>query len=135
MAAYASHAPDDAQAAALANRVMAAIAAQGDRPAGRIGYWVRRISAVAAALAVVAGSFAFGRMSVPTKKLVQDQPAPQVIYRVMYTGQDGAAEMREFVSQDDANAFAKQLDLKQRDQLMISTNNSDEFDADRPGSL
>src|SRR5690242_20078508 len=67
-AAYASFQPSVDETRNLANRILNDIA--GHHPAGYVGShkpsWLKRTLGVAAALAILAGTFAIGRITAPT---------------------------------------------------------------------
>jgi anti-sigma factor RsiW len=135
-AAYASFEPAPAEARALAARMMNDIA--GHQPAGYVGgTWLKRTLGVAAAIAIVAGSFAIGRFTAnPTTTAAGDQPTSvatktetQVVYRVVYLGEYGEKEIREFASLDEANDFANKLDLHRSEPQVAAV------DLSSPGSF
>ena len=100
-ATFATYLPTSHEAKALAERMLAQAY---DAPVGRIGYWVRRGAAVAAAIAIVAGTFFVGRMSV----------APQTVsvteYDVAWVDGGGLQQVRSFASMEERNKFIQQLD-------------------------
>jgi anti-sigma factor RsiW len=130
-AAYASFEPSQAEAHELASSMMNTLA--GHKPAGYVGVWVRRTLGVAAALGIVVGSFAMGRMTgTPETKIVQQQVTKtetQVVYRVVYFGDDGAKEVREFAGLDEANDFVNKLDAPRAEARIAAV------DLSSPGSF
>jgi anti-sigma factor RsiW len=138
-AAYASFEPSRNEASTLAASMMNAIA--GHQPAGYVGTprspWLKRALATAAAIAIVAGSFAVGRVTAPatpiapTGQTATNNPRTdtQVIYRVIYLGEYGEKEIREFASLDEANDFANKLDLRRAEPQVAAV------DLSSPGSF
>jgi anti-sigma factor RsiW len=133
-AAYQSFQPSASQARAFADNALAAMHAQAPSPLGYVGSWIRRGLAVAAAIAIVAASFAIGRMtaapanpSIATNTPLKTEP--QVVYRVVYFAESGDKEVREFASMDEANDFVARLDARRAEpQVAI-------VDLDHPGSF
>ena len=104
-AALATYQPDASEAAELTARFMDATTA----PVGRVGpmVWVRRLSAVAAMLLIVAGAYYTGRQStqaqVLTKTVVQDH------YVVHIITPEGEATEHSFASLEEANDFVAEV--------------------------
>jgi anti-sigma factor RsiW len=135
-AAYAAFQPSVDEARTLAARVMNDIA--GHRPAGYVGVWIKRTLGVAAAIAVVSGSFAIGRITATTTAApatahdataIATRTEPQVVYRVIYLGEYGEKEIREFAGLDEANDFANKLDLRRAEPQVAAV------DLSSPGSF
>lgn len=129
-AALASFEATAEEAGQLAARTMAAC----DKRAtvGYVGVWLRRGIAVAAALALVVGSFVMGRMTATGAPAAPDAAArldPQIIYRVMYFGETGEKEVREFASVDEASDFMNVAELKPGEPQVAAV------DLNRPGSF
>jgi anti-sigma factor RsiW len=103
-------------------------------PAGYVGKWVKRGAAIAAALALAAGSFAIGRGTAPARSggiaPVAAKAEPQVIYRVMYYADNGDVQVREFASVDDANDFMNKPDTRRGGEPQVAA-----VDLTRPGSF
>jgi anti-sigma factor RsiW len=129
-AAYASFEPTREEAQAAADRMMDAVA--GQRPAGYVGNWWKRTLGVAAGLAIVAGSFAFGRMTSET--VTVEKPVVKlethVVYRVMYFGEEGEKEVREFATHDEAIDFVNRLDTRRSEAQVAAV-----ADLSSPGSF
>jgi anti-sigma factor RsiW len=103
-AAYASYLPTTGETMTLVKQTLTRAF---DTPLGRIGYWMRRGAAVAAALLIVAGTFTAGRMSASPKtyKVVETQ----TVYNVSYTDLNGQLGVREFSTLEERNEFQKEL--------------------------
>ena len=110
-AAYESYMPDGREAAALATRIMAACDDQALAPVGRVGNW-RRYAAVAAMVAIAAGSFAMGRGTAPVT--VVEAPADtKTVYNLAYTDGTGSPQVQVFDTLEERDrSFVDQL--KQR---------------------
>jgi hypothetical protein len=131
-AVYASYEPSADEARLLAARAMGAMDALGDAPVGRIGVWVRRISAVAAVLVLAVGAYAVGSMKAETPKT----PAKGPVFYVLSTNELGDTETRAFASLTEANEYVKQMDIRQP--VVVANNDGDlplGFDPDRPGQF
>ena len=105
-AAYDSYLPTKLEAKVLAERVLTAMF---DSPAGHVGYWLRHGAAVAAAVAVLAGTFAMGRMTAPPKFV--PQVTTRIVYNVVYT--DGSDMIvKDFSTENERNEFVKVLEQR-----------------------
>jgi anti-sigma factor RsiW len=106
-AAYASYTPTEQESARYAAAMMEAAYA----PVGRIGLWsgVRRLAGVAAAIAVLAGTFYLGRTSAPVNTVATHELKP--ILRVVVTDAFGQIERisDDFASEDEVREFIKGL--------------------------
>ena len=109
-AALESYLPTAAESKALAGRVLAEAY---DAPVGHIGYWLRRGAAVAAAIVIVIGTFALGRVTAPPTERVE----VRVVYNVVYTDM-GEQQVKEFATMEDRDTFVK--DLEQRGGTVIA---------------
>ena len=105
-ATYETYMPTKHEAGALASQVMAAAYA----PVGRIGYWVRRGAAVAAAVVVVAGTFVAGRLTASPQSQYVDRVETRTVYEVAYKDINGDQSVSEFASAEERDAFVKKLD-------------------------
>jgi anti-sigma factor RsiW len=103
-AAFASYLPTAAESKALAQRVLAEA---HDAPVGYIGYWVRRGAAVAAAIVIVVGTFAAGRMTASPAERVE----VRTVYNVAYTDM-GEQRVVEFATMEERNDFVKELEQR-----------------------
>jgi anti-sigma factor RsiW len=132
-AAYASFEPSKEESGIHVSRMMDAMTGSG--PAGYVGVWIRRGVAAAAAVALVAGSFAMGRVTANTPGNGQTDVAnvqkaePQVVYRVVYFADYGEKEVREFASLDEANDFVNKLDTRRSEAQVAAV------DLNAPGSF
>jgi anti-sigma factor RsiW len=131
-AAYASFQPAPQEARTFASNMLDSLTAP--LPAGYVGVWIKRGLAVAAAIAVVAGSFAMGRMTASTSTgqtavVVPPKSETQVVYRVIYFDEYGEKEVREFASLDETNDFVSKLDSHRNDPKVAVV------DLSSPGSL
>jgi len=86
-AAYDSYMPSAAESRDLTARIMA----EAHAPVGRVGTWsqTRRWASVAAAIAVLVGTFAVGRMTAGTTGGTVAIDKSTAIYRVVYVDRDG----------------------------------------------
>jgi len=111
-AAYDSYRPTRQEATALAARVLDEAY---HTPLGRVGYWIRHGSAVAAAVLVVAGSFMAGHMWAPERKVpvtvyVSDpaaQPREVSYIAVIEDARGNRAVSPSFRSAEEAEAFLR----------------------------
>ncbi len=103
-AAYDSYLPTPGETRSLAQRLLSQAY---DLPVGRIGYWVRRGAAVAAAIMIVTGTFTAGRMTA-TPQLVPIVET-RTVYNVVYTV-GGIQRMKDFATMDDRNKFVQELE-------------------------
>jgi hypothetical protein len=128
-ATFATFEPTKTEADALAARTLASF--EHAKPAGYVGIWLRRGIAAAAMIALVAGSFAIGRITAsppaPSTPIVTTTD-PHVIYRVMYLTDAGETQVREFTSVEDASDFMAKVDLKADAQVAV-------MDLDSSGSF
>ena len=104
-AALDTYLPASHEAKALAERVLAQAY---DAPVGRIGLWLRRGAAVAAAIAIVAGTFFLGRMSVTPQRF--PVAVTHIEYNVVWIDSVGVQRVQDFASLDDRNKFIQQLE-------------------------
>jgi len=106
-AAYQSYTPTGDEAKALAAQFMDRAYA----PVGAVGagIWLRRSLAAAAAVAIVVGTFAAGRMTAPQAPTTA-QIETHYIYNVVYTDVGGIQGMREFASAKDRDEFVQDLE-------------------------
>jgi anti-sigma factor RsiW len=104
-AAFDTYLPTNHESRAFAERVLAAAC---ETPAGRIGYWVRRGAAVAAAVAILVGAFAVGRLtaSSDSNPVIESR----IEYDVVWVDADGVQQVRDFASLDERNKFIQQLE-------------------------
>jgi anti-sigma factor RsiW len=101
-AAFDAYLPAPQESKALADRVLAQAY---DAPVGRVGYWLRRGAAVAAAIAIVTGTFFAGRISVSPQPVA----APTTVYDVVWVDSMGWHQ-QDFQSQDARNTMVHQLE-------------------------
>ena len=105
-AAYESYLPTRQESEALAMRVLDEAY---HMPLGRVGYWIRHGSAVAAAVLVVAGSFLAGRITVPVPteyRTVYQKSEPREVFIGMYEDARGNRAMSpNFGSPEELKAF------------------------------
>jgi anti-sigma factor RsiW len=107
-AAYDSYLPTKLEAKTLAER---ALSAAYDTPAGQVGYWVRRGAAVAAAVAVLVGTFAMGRTTASPRIVERVVTHTEYNYNVALLGADGGVQqVRDFSSLEKRNDFIQQID-------------------------
>jgi anti-sigma factor RsiW len=91
-AAYDSYKPTRQEAAALSTRVLDDAY---HTPLGRVGYWIRHGSAVAAAVLVVAGSYLAGYMTAPREarmrevRVLEPTHEARTVYKVVTTDARG----------------------------------------------
>jgi anti-sigma factor RsiW len=104
-AVYDSYLPTKAEAQALADRVLTAAV---EAPVGRVGYWLRRGAGVAAAVAVVIGTFAMGRVTAPVREVKVVETRTE--YEVTVLDAGGVQQVRRFTSLDDHDKFIQQFD-------------------------
>jgi anti-sigma factor RsiW len=102
-ASFDTYLPTPQESKALADRLLARAY---DAPVGRVGCWLRRGAAVAAAIAIVAGTFFLGRMSAQAGPT----PSPTVEYNVVWIDSVGVQRVQDFASVDERNRFILQLD-------------------------
>jgi len=105
-AAYESYMPTAHEAKALADRVLAEAF---DAPAGHIGYWVRRGAAVAAAIIIVVGTFAAGRMTAAPQ--IVERVETRTVYNVVYTDM-GEQRVMDFATLEERNNFVDELEKR-----------------------
>jgi anti-sigma factor RsiW len=106
-AAYDSYMPTPFEARSLAQQMMAEAYS---RPAGRIGFWIRRGAAVAAGLIIVASAFVAGQ-GFSTTKTVTVSSEPKVVYNVVYY-ENGTTMVSEFDSLKERNDFVGELEQR-----------------------
>ena len=107
-AAYDSYLPTPVEAARYARETLDAAHA----PVGRIGPWleVRRLAGIAAAIAVLIGTFAIGRMSAPAPTSFVDDSV-KTVFRVVYTDAEGVQRISgDLASQDDVKDYVRKLE-------------------------
>jgi len=105
-AAYESYLPTAAESKALAERVLAEAY---DAPVGFIHYWVRHRSAVAAALIIVVGIFATGRMTASPQ--IVERVEMRTVYNVVYTDM-GEQRVADFATVELRDDFIQELDKR-----------------------
>jgi anti-sigma factor RsiW len=105
-AAFDTYFPTPHESKALADRVLARAY---DSPIGHVGTWVRRGAAVAAAVAVVVGTFFLGRMTVTPKVVTVPEP-PHTVYNVVWIDSFGVQSVQDFASVDERNTFIQRLE-------------------------
>jgi anti-sigma-K factor RskA len=130
-AVFTAYAPTVGESRHLAASMLAAC---HDAPVGRIGIWIKRSLGVAAAVGILAGTFALGRFSSPQAKITasvepSDATTPTVF--VLYNDESGEPTMKEFTSIDDALAFQKQASDHHGEAVAVASR----FDAEHPGSF
>jgi anti-sigma-K factor RskA len=105
-AALAGYAPSSDEAEAAAVRIIAAMEDEAAAPVARIGprRWIRYAGAVAAAVVVLAGAFAAGRMTAPVQIENRIAEGPTK-YSVIYTDDQGETKTKAFDSELPAMAF------------------------------
>ena len=106
-AAYDSYIPSATESRILAAQVMS----EAYAPVGRVGAWsqVRRWATVAAAVAVLIGTFAAGRITASASNSNTDG-TKQAIYRVVYMDRDGVRSLSgDIESEDDMKAYIAAL--------------------------
>jgi anti-sigma factor RsiW len=104
-AAYESYLPTRLEAKTLADRVLVALY---DTPAGHIGYWLRHGAAVAAAVAILTGVFAMGRMTAPLRQVPVVET--RVEYNVVWFDAGGVQQVQSFATQQERNKYLQQLE-------------------------
>jgi anti-sigma factor RsiW len=134
-AVFSGYEPSERESRELAGSILAACRDQAHAPVGRIGYWVKRSLGVAAAVGILAGTFAMGRMSAPVltapSMVTQVPEAPSPIIRVLYNDEAGEPQMKEFVSMDDATTFEKEMMERHAEPVAVAST----LDAEHPGSF
>ncbi|HVX84708.1 MAG TPA: hypothetical protein VH253_07820 [Phycisphaerae bacterium] len=131
---YTGYAPTPAEARQRADALLAAVQA----PVGRIGISVRRFSAVAAAAAVVAGSFVLGRTTAPGATAPRGGPTvvassgekslAERPYTVVYWNNLGEPQVRQFANSPDVDAFVTDLESRNGASEVASGPSLDEAD-------
>ena len=120
-AAMATYRPASNEATAAAARVMELLRAETPSIAGRIGpwTWVRRLTATAAVLALIAEAFIAGQRSTPTTVVMVPEPAPTV-YTVVYKDSAGEQQTKKFADVLEAQSFIDQLHTSTAGQAVAS---------------
>ena len=106
-AAYDSYMPSAAESREVTSQLMA----EAYAPVGRVGAWsqTRRWVSVAAAVAVLIGTFAAGRMTTGTPGTTTES-GKQVVYRVVYQDRDGVRTVSsDLESEDEMKAYVAML--------------------------
>ena len=105
-AAYASYAPTNYEAAALAHEVLEACERE-THIVGRISplVWTRRIAGVAAAVMIAAIAFGAGRWTAPTQNVMSASSTPDV-YAYYYGPRGNVYASPRLKSHEEANDFA-----------------------------
>jgi anti-sigma factor RsiW len=130
-AVYAGYAPAAAEARERAEAVLAATQA----PVGRIGKWVRRFAAVAAAVAIAAGAFVAGRTTAPPAPAAEnapvaaagggEKPLAERPYTVVYWNSLGEPQVRQFANAPDVDAFVTDLESRTGGGVVASVSQED----------
>ena len=112
-AVYASYAPSKQEASSFAAQVLAACEDEALEPVGSIGVWTwaRRLTSIAAAIAVMAGVFLAGRMTAPATVVVKPgEETIRMIHTVAYENAAGQIELREGMTAEERSAYLKELE-------------------------
>jgi anti-sigma factor RsiW len=133
--ALAGYLPTAAEARAQSEAFLAL--AREDAPAGRIGpwTWARRLTAVAAAAALVIGAFAAGRMTAApaaSTPAVASTATPDHPYTVVYWNALGEPLVRQFANAADVDAFVTNLEATQGGEVASVTPSASPLPDDSP---